>query len=149
MRFYSSVFKNSKADPVAHDDQTLVSFELEEQRFIAFNGGPKFTFSPAVSFFVSCQTQDEVDELWEKLSEGGELSWQIVPSILGDLLNDDDDETSGRVMEAMLQMKKVDIALLKEAADASNRADAWVRHETVGSVFVFDESRASGEDSMQ
>lgn len=129
MRFYSSVFKNSKADPVARDDQTSVSFELEGQRFIAFNGGPEFTFSPAVSFFVSCETQDEVDELWEKLSEGGEeqrcgwlkdkfgLSWQIVPSILGDLLNDDDDEKSGRVMAAMLQMKKLDIALLKEAAD--------------------------------
>jgi predicted 3-demethylubiquinone-9 3-methyltransferase (glyoxalase superfamily) len=94
---------------------------------MALNGGPVFTFSPAISFFVNCENQEEVDELWEKLSEGGEIeqcgwlkdkygiSWQIVPTILGELLNDKDAEKSSRVMKAMLQMKKIDIAVLKQA----------------------------------
>ena len=102
-------------------------FELEGQEFIALNGGPIFTFSPAISFVVNCRTQREVDELWEKLSEGGEkvqcgwlkdkygVSWQIVPTVLGEMLNDPDPKKSRRVMEAMLKMKKVDIAGFKRA----------------------------------
>ena len=104
-----------------------MTFELDGQEFIALNGGPQFTFSPAVSFLVNCETQKEVDELWSKLSAGGEeqpcgwlkdkygLSWQIIPSILGTLLRDKDPQKSGRVMKAMLQMKKIDIAGLKQA----------------------------------
>jgi len=96
---------------------------------MALNGGPHFTFSPAISFFVNCQTQQEVDELWEKLSEGGEkgrcgwlkdkygLSWQIVPSALGEMLQDEDAERSKRVMKAMLQMDKIDIKTLKQASE--------------------------------
>ena len=96
---------------------------------MALNGGPHFTFSPAISFFVNCQTQQEVDELWEKLSEGGEkgrcgwlkdkygLSWQIVPSALGEMLQDEDAERSKRVMKAMLQMDKIDIKALKQASE--------------------------------
>ena len=102
-------------------------FQLEGQEFIALNGGPHFTFTPAVSFFVDCETQQEVDELWEKLSEGGEkqrcgwlkdkfgLSWQVIPSVLGDLLQDKDPEKSERVWTAMLQMDKMDIKVLQQA----------------------------------
>lgn len=102
-------------------------FELNGQTFIALNGGPMFTFSPAISFFVNCEAQEEVDDLWEKLSEGGErqrcgwlkdkygVSWQIVPTMLGQLLQDKDAEKSKRVMKAMLQMDKIDIAALKRA----------------------------------
>jgi predicted 3-demethylubiquinone-9 3-methyltransferase (glyoxalase superfamily) len=104
-------------------------FQLEGQEFIALNGGPQFNFSPAISFFVNYEKQEEVDELWEKLSEGGEkqgpgwlkdkygLSWQIVPTILGELLNDPDPKKSQRVMEAMLQMDKLDIKTLRQAYD--------------------------------
>ncbi len=104
-----------------------MTFQLEGQEFIALNGGPEFTFSPAISFFVNCETQEEVDELWEKLSEDGEkqgpawikdrygVSWQIVPTVLGELLSDPDPEKSRRVMEAMLQMDKIDIKKLKQA----------------------------------
>jgi len=103
------------------------SFQLDGQEFVALNGGPQFTFSPAVSFVVNCQTQQEVDELWEKLSRGGKpnqcgwlqdrygLSWQIVPTVLPELLRDKDPEKSQRVMKAMLQMTKIDIKRLKEA----------------------------------
>ena len=103
------------------------TFELQGQEFIALNGGPMFTFSPAISFFVHCETQEEVDKFWEKLSEGGEkqrcgwlkdkfgVSWQIVPTVLGQLLQDEDGEKSKRVMNAMLQMDKLDIASLKRA----------------------------------
>jgi predicted 3-demethylubiquinone-9 3-methyltransferase (glyoxalase superfamily) len=103
------------------------TFQLDGLEFIAFNGGPTFTFSPAVSFFVRCETQQEIDYLWEKLSAGGEtqrcgwlkdkfgVSWQIVPPILSELLNDEDDEKSNRVMQAMLKMSKLDIKALKEA----------------------------------
>ena len=103
------------------------TFELQGQEFIALNGGPMFTFSPAVSFFVHCETQEEIDKFWEKLSEGGEkqrcgwlkdkfgVSWQIVPTVLGQLLQDKDAEKSKRVMNAMLQMDKLDIASLKRA----------------------------------
>ncbi len=104
-----------------------VTFQLDGQEFIALNGGPQFTFSPAVSFLVSCETQEEVDRLWEKLSEGGRkdrcgwlqdkfgLSWQIVPSVLGKMLHDKDPEKSKNVMKAMLQMDKMDIARLEQA----------------------------------
>jgi predicted 3-demethylubiquinone-9 3-methyltransferase (glyoxalase superfamily) len=134
--FYTSIFKNSKigdvmrygeAGPGPKGTVMSLTFELDGQEFIALNGGPQFTFSPAVSFFVSCETQEEVDELWEKLSSGGEknvcgwlkdkygLSWQIVPSVLGKLLRDKDAEKSKRVMQAMLKMIKLDIDGLKQA----------------------------------
>ncbi|MGZ3547417.1 MAG: VOC family protein [Vulcanimicrobiaceae bacterium] len=134
--YYTSIFKNSKIENIGRYGEAgpgpqgavmSATFQLDGQEFIALNGGPLFTFSPAISFFVHCETQPEVDELWEKLSEGGEkqqcgwlkdkygVSWQIVPSILGELLNDDDDEKSNSVMRAMLQMEKLDIARLKEA----------------------------------
>ena len=103
------------------------TFELEGQEFIAFNGGPMFTFTPAISLFVRCETQAEIDTYWERLSEGGEksrcgwlqdkfgVSWQIIPTILGDLLGDDDDAKADRAMEAMLGMTKLDIAALQRA----------------------------------
>jgi predicted 3-demethylubiquinone-9 3-methyltransferase (glyoxalase superfamily) len=134
--FYTSVFKNSKvvnlmrygeAGPGPKGSVMATTFELAGQEFIALNGGPMFTFSPAISFFVNCETQEEVDAFWEKLSEGGEkrscgwlkdkygVSWQIVPTILGQLLHDKDPGKSTRVMNAMMQMKKLDIAGLKRA----------------------------------
>ena len=103
------------------------TFHLDGQRFIALNGGPQFKFTEAISFFVDCKTQEEVDELWDKLSAGGEpgrcgwlkdkfgVSWQIIPSILGEMLQDEDDSKSGRVMQAMLQMGKIDINALTRA----------------------------------
>jgi predicted 3-demethylubiquinone-9 3-methyltransferase (glyoxalase superfamily) len=103
------------------------TFQLEGLEFIALNGGPQFTFSPAISFLVNCETQAEVDEFWAKLSEGGEvqqcgwltdkfgISWQIVPTVLGEMLQDDDPEKSERVMQAMLKMVKLDIAGLQRA----------------------------------
>ena len=133
---YTSVFKNSKvlsitrygeAGPAPAGTVMTVTFELEGQEFMALNGGPEFTFSPAISFFVNCETQQEVDELWEKLSEGGEkgqcgwirdkygVSWQIVPRALGEMLQDKDAEKSKRVMEALLKMSKIDIRTLKQA----------------------------------
>jgi predicted 3-demethylubiquinone-9 3-methyltransferase (glyoxalase superfamily) len=104
-----------------------IAFQIEGQEFVALNGGPVFTFSPAISFVVNCETQEEVDKLWEKLSEGGEIeqcgwlrdkygvSWQIVPTILGEMLQDKNAEKSERVMKAMLQMKKIDIKGLRQA----------------------------------
>ena len=136
MNFYVSIFKNSKivsvsrygeAGPGPKGTVMGATFELDGQRFYALNGGPQFTFSPAVSFFVNCETQQEVDELWEKLSEGGEkgrcgwlkdkygLSWQVIPSVLGEMLHDKDAEKSKRVRKAMLQMGKIDIKSLKQA----------------------------------
>lgn len=136
MNFYVSIFKNSKVLSVARFGEggpgpkgsvMTASFQLEGQNFTALNGGPIFKFTPAISFFVSCETQEEVDELWERLSEGGEegqcawlkdkfgVSWQIVPSVLPKLLGDPDPEKSSRVMQAMLQMKKINIARLKQA----------------------------------
>jgi predicted 3-demethylubiquinone-9 3-methyltransferase (glyoxalase superfamily) len=139
-KFYTSIFKNSKIIDVALYGEAgakvsgrpkgtvmTVTFELEGQRFMALNGGPVFKFSPAISFLVNCETQEEVDELWEKLSEGGEkeqcgwlkdkfgVSWQIVPNALGEMLQDKDAKKSERVMEAMLQMKKIDTEGLKKA----------------------------------
>ncbi len=105
------------------------SFRLDGQEFMALNAGPMFKFTEAISFFVDCESQDEVDELWEKLSEGGEtsecgwlkdkfgLSWQIIPSVLGEMLHDENREKANRVMQAMLQMTKIDIAKLKQAYD--------------------------------
>ncbi|MBI5080122.1 MAG: VOC family protein [Chloroflexi bacterium] len=130
MNFYVSIFKNTKVlnvSPGPNGRAMSVSFELEGQEFMAFNAGPEFKFTEAISLFVDCKTQEEVDELWEKLSAGGEksrcgwlkdkfgLSWQIVPSALGELLGDKDPEKSKRVMEAMLQMNKLDIAGLRRA----------------------------------
>jgi predicted 3-demethylubiquinone-9 3-methyltransferase (glyoxalase superfamily) len=136
MNFYTSIFKNSKvgrisrygeAGPGAKGSVMSASFELEGQEFIALNGGPLFTFSPAISFFVDCESQEEVDVLWEKLSEGGEkqrcgwlkdkygISWQIIPSVLGGMLQDKDDAKSERVMQAMLRMDKIDISGLQQA----------------------------------
>ena len=136
MNFYLSIFKNSKvisvdrygeAGPRPKGTVMTASFELEGQGFMALNGGPEYKFTEAISFFVNCETQAEVDELWAKLSAGGEegpcgwlkdkygVSWQIVPTILGELLSDPDPEKSGRVMKAMLQMKKLDINTLRQA----------------------------------
>jgi predicted 3-demethylubiquinone-9 3-methyltransferase (glyoxalase superfamily) len=138
MTFYTSVFKNSKvvsisrygdAGPAPKGTVMTTTFELDGQRFIALNGGPLFTFSPAISFFVSCETQAEVDELWDRLVEGGEpqrcgwlkdkfgVSWQIIPTALGAMLQDKDPEKSRRVMQAMLQMIKLDINGLRQAYD--------------------------------
>jgi predicted 3-demethylubiquinone-9 3-methyltransferase (glyoxalase superfamily) len=123
-KFYTSIFENSKIVSITEMSAT---FQLDGSEFIAFNGGPTFAFSPAVSFFVRCETQQEIDYLWEKLSAGGEtqrcgwlkdkfgVSWQIVPPILGELLNDEDDEKSNRVMQAMMKMSKLDIKELEEA----------------------------------
>jgi len=123
-KFYTSIFKNSKIHSLSPMSAT---FQLDGQEFIALNGGPQFKFTEAVSFFVSCETQEEIDYFWEKLSAGGEesqcgwlkdkfgLSWQIVPPILGEMLNNDDDAKSKRVMQAMLQMVKLDIKKLKAA----------------------------------
>jgi predicted 3-demethylubiquinone-9 3-methyltransferase (glyoxalase superfamily) len=136
MRFYVSIFKNSKigaitrygdAGPGPKGTVMVATFQLEGQEFIALNGGPQFTFSPAISFVVNCETQEEVDAFWEKLAEGGEklqcgwlrdkygLSWQIVPTVLGEMMQDKDAEKSQRVMKAMLQMTKLDIKRLKQA----------------------------------
>ena len=135
--FYVSVFKNSKilnithygdAGPGPKGSVMTVDFELDGQRFTGLNGGPQFKFTEAVSFVVHCKTQEEVDYFWEKLSEGGEkidcgwvkdkfgLAWQITPEVLLELLQDSDTEKTQRVMKAMMQMKKLDIAKIKEAA---------------------------------
>ena len=136
VNFYTSVFKNSKIGDVSHYGDAgpgpkgtvmVVTFELDGQEFMALNGGPQFKFTEAISFTVNCETQEEVNEYWEKLSAGGEksrcgwlkdkygLSWQIVPTILGKLMRDKDSEKSKRVMMAMLQMDKLDIKRLKQA----------------------------------
>ena len=129
MNFYVSIFKNSKVlgiSPGPNGTAISVTFELDGQEFMAMNAGPLFKFTEAISFFVNCETQEEVDELWERLSEGGEksrcgwlkdkfgLSWQIVPTVLGELLGDEDPVKSGRVMDAMLQMDKIDINTLRK-----------------------------------
>lgn len=137
-RFYTSIFKNSKLNTVRRvgdgaGGTTVISadFQLEGQDFMALNGGPHFTFTPAISFFVSCDTQQEVDDLWDKLSQGGKtqrcgwvqdkfgLSWQIIPTILGELMGDEDAEKAERVMNAMLEMEKIDIQRLQQAYDAA------------------------------
>jgi predicted 3-demethylubiquinone-9 3-methyltransferase (glyoxalase superfamily) len=138
MNFYVSTFKNSKVvnvrrygegGPGPKGSVMTGTFQLDGQEFLALNGGPQYSFSPAVSFYVNCETQQEVDELWEKLSKGGVkdrcgwlkdkygLSWQIIPSVLGRMLGDKDPQKSGRVMKAMLQMDKIDIKKLQQAYD--------------------------------
>jgi predicted 3-demethylubiquinone-9 3-methyltransferase (glyoxalase superfamily) len=137
IHFYTSIFKNSKignvtrygdAGPGPKGSVMSATFELEGQPFMALNGGPHFKFTEAISLFVSVDTQQEVDELWDKLSAGGQksqcgwlkdkfgLSWQIIPKALGELLGDKDPRKSQSVMKAMLQMDKIDIARLKEAS---------------------------------
>jgi predicted 3-demethylubiquinone-9 3-methyltransferase (glyoxalase superfamily) len=138
MNFYVSIFKNSKilgvarygdAGPGPKGTVMAGTFQLEGQEFQALNGGPKYAFTPAISLFVNCETQQEVDELWQKLVEGGKesqcgwltdkfgLSWQIIPSVLRKLLSDKDPRKSQGVMKAMLQMVKIDIKGLQEAYD--------------------------------
>ena len=137
MDFYTSVFKNSKKGKVTRygDNMPLpkgtvmtASFTLNGLDFLAINGGPMFKFSPAISMVANCETQDEVDHLWDKLSEGGEkqqcgwlkdkygMSWQVVPTALGELMGAADAAGSGRIMSAVMQMKKLDIATLQKAA---------------------------------
>jgi len=136
MTFYISVFKNSKilnvtrygkGGPGPEGSVMTATFQLDGQNFNALNGGPRFAFTPAISFLVNCETQEEVDELWERLCDGGEpsqcgwlkdrfgLSWQIIPTALGEMLQDKDRARAQRVMKAMLQMRKIDIAVLKQA----------------------------------
>ena len=127
--FYVSIFKNSKITNVS---PMMVIFELDGQPFMALNGGSAFKFSEAISLYVNCNTQQEVDELWDKLSEGGAtsqcgwlkdkygLSWQIIPKALGELISDPNSEKSGKVMGAMLQMTKIDIAALLRAYEDEN-----------------------------
>ena len=138
VNFYVSIFKNSRIGKVSRYGDggpgpkgsiMSATFELEGQQFMAFNGGPHFQFSQGISLFVSCKTQAEVDELWEKLSAGGEqsrcgwlkdkfgVSWQIIPDALGAALGDPDPAKAGRALQAMLKMTKIDIAALQAACD--------------------------------
>ena len=135
-RFYTSIFESAKivsltrygeAGPGPRGSVMTVAFQLDGQEFVALNGGPQFKFTEATSFVVNCDTQEEVDRFWEKLSEGGQevqcgwlkdrygLSWQIVPVVLSQMLQDKDPQKSQRVMKALLQMKKIDIGRLKKA----------------------------------
>ena len=143
VKFYTSIFKNSKigrilrygeeAAKVSESGQPVgsvltIEFEIESQKFVALNGGPQFKFNESVSLVVNCETQDEADYFWEKLTAGGGqesacgwlkdkfgVSWQVTPTVLIDMLHDKDAEKSERVMKAMLQMKKIDVKTLKEA----------------------------------
>jgi predicted 3-demethylubiquinone-9 3-methyltransferase (glyoxalase superfamily) len=140
VNFYVSIFKHSKiislhrygeAGPGPKGTVMTANFELDGQEFIALNGGPHYKLSPAVSFYVNCETQEEVDELWDKLSAGGQtlqcgwltdkygVTWQIIPTILGELLQSKDAEKSQRAMKAMMQMVKIDIARLKQAYEGA------------------------------
>jgi predicted 3-demethylubiquinone-9 3-methyltransferase (glyoxalase superfamily) len=140
MKFYVSVFKNAKVLSVNRLPEGTPgpkgkvlggSFEIEGQEFMTLNGGPQFRFTEAISLFVNCETQAEVDELWEKLSAGGSkdrcgwlkdkygLSWQIIPTALGRMLQDKDPHKASRVMQAMLGMSKIDIAALQRAYDSA------------------------------
>jgi predicted 3-demethylubiquinone-9 3-methyltransferase (glyoxalase superfamily) len=138
VNFYTSIFKNSKigsvtrygeAGPGPAGSVLTASFELENLQFTALNGGPHFKFTEATSFYVNCESQEEVDYLWDRLSEGGQiqqcgwlkdkfcLSWQIIPSALPRMLGDPDPAKANRVMQAMLQMKKIEVAKLQAAYD--------------------------------
>jgi len=144
VNFYVSIFKNSRVGSIARYDEEAakasgrpkesvmtVAFELDGQEFVALNGGPFFKFTEAISFVVNCETQEEVDHFWEKLSAGGQevqcgwlkdrfgVSWQIVPAVLVEMLQDKAGEKSTRVMAAMLKMKKIDIGALKKAYEAA------------------------------
>jgi predicted 3-demethylubiquinone-9 3-methyltransferase (glyoxalase superfamily) len=136
MNFYLSIFRNARVVDVMRYGETgpgpagsvmTATFDLDGQRFIALNGGPHFSFTPAISMFVTCETQQEVDELWDKLSAGGEaqrcgwlkdkygLSWQIVPAVLKEMLQDRDAAKASRVMQALMTMGRIDIARLQQA----------------------------------
>ena len=144
VKFYVSIFKNSKIGSITRYEEEAakasgrpkgsvmtVAFELAGQEFVALNGGPLFKFTEAISFVVNCETQEEVDHFWEKLSAGGQevqcgwlkdrfgVSWQVVPTVLGEMLQDKDREKSKRVMAAMLKMKKINIEALKKAYEAA------------------------------
>ena len=144
VKFYVSIFRNSKIGSITRYEEEAakasgrpkgsvmtVAFELAGQEFVALNGGPLFKFSEAISFVVNCETQEEVDHFWEKLSAGGQevqcgwlkdrfgVSWQVVPTVLGEMLQDKDREKSKRVMAAMLKMKKINIEALKKAYEAA------------------------------
>ena len=139
VNFYVSIFKNSKVLSIARYGEAgpgpkgtvmTAAFQLDGQEFVALNGGPQFKFTEAISFWVRCETQGEIDEMWEKLSAGGAksrcgwlkdkygLSWQVVPPILGEMLQDKDTKKSQRVMAAMMQMDKIDIGLLRKAYES-------------------------------
>lgn len=136
MQYYVSIFPDSKVLSVQRYEAeapgrsgrvVTASFQLAGQEFMALNGGPQFKFTEAISLFVNCETQEEVDRLWDRLTDGGEesrcgwlkdrygVSWQIIPTVLGELLQDPDPERAGRTMQAMLQMRKIDIAALQAA----------------------------------
>ncbi len=140
VNFYVSIFKNSKIRNIARYGEAgakvsgrtagsvmTIDFELDGQEFMALNGGPYFTFSEAISFHINCKSQQEVDDFWSKLSEGGQIqqcgwlkdrfgvTWQVVPTILGELLKDKDAKRVERVMQALLQMKKIDVETLERA----------------------------------
>jgi len=143
-KYYTSIFKNSRIGKISHygnEGQEVhgmapgtvltIEFELEGQKFLGLNGGPLFKFTEAISLVVNCETQEEVDYYWDKLSEGGDpkaqqcgwlkdkfgLSWQVVPTIMAELLSDTDPAKAGRAMRALLQMKKLDIETLKRASE--------------------------------
>jgi predicted 3-demethylubiquinone-9 3-methyltransferase (glyoxalase superfamily) len=141
VNFYTSVFKNSQIGTISRYDEAsakasgrpagsvmTVTFELDGLDFMALNGGPEFKFTPAISLVVNCETQQEVDYFWEKLSEGGKeiecgwledkygVSWQVVPVVLGEIMKSGDSSKTGRVMEALLKMKKLDVETLQQAA---------------------------------
>jgi len=141
--YYTSIFKNSKilevsrygdAGPGPKGSVMIVKFQLAGQEFVALNGGPQFKFTEAISLMVNCESQQEIDELWRKLTAGGEesqcgwlkdkfgLSWQIVPTELGKLMSAKDPAKANRVMQALLQMKKLDIAKLQQAAEGKEPA---------------------------
>ena len=149
VNFYTSIFENSKIGSAARYDEEgskaagrpkgsvmTVAFQLAGQDFLALNGGPVFKFSEAVSFVVNCESQKEVDHFWEKLSAGGEevqcgwlkdkfgLSWQVVPTVLSEMLQDKDAQKAKRVMAAMLKMKKIDIAELRRAYEARSNLNS-------------------------
>ncbi|HXX31757.1 MAG TPA: VOC family protein [Myxococcaceae bacterium] len=138
-RFYVSIFRNSEIGRISRFNEggpgpggsvLSVAFRLEGHEFVALNGGPQYTFSPAISFLVDCKTQEEVDTLWEKLSAGGQkqrcgwlsdrygVSWQIIPTVLGELLQSPDPGKAARAMRAMLEMDRIDIRRLEQAAAA-------------------------------
>jgi predicted 3-demethylubiquinone-9 3-methyltransferase (glyoxalase superfamily) len=142
MKFYTSIFKNSKieesrrcgeAGPGPKGSVMSATFQIEGQEFMVLNGGPHFKFTPAISFFVNCETQAEVDELWGKLLAGGKamqcgwltdkfgISWQIIPKALGELLGDKDPQKSQRVMKAMMKMIKIDVAELERAYEGKEQ----------------------------